>query len=84
MAALGCLVAEFGAELNIELEGTLQARLESSEIHLRGIIVTGETEEEKQVLANIWCQGGRPAAFERTTGSVALTVAPTPEQDKEG
>lgn len=58
----------------------MKAELEPEEMQYRGISVISETEEEKQVLENIWSQKGRPAMLGRMhDGSVQLVVAPTPE-----
>ena len=83
MTTLGRMVAEMGGELNIEFEGTLHARLESDKVEYRGVNITGETEEEKQVLLNIWNQHGRPVALDRQGGSVTITIAPVAEDEKE-
>lgn len=61
----------------------MKVQLEDPEIQHRGILVTSENEEEKQVLKNIWCQKGRPASFGRVGDSVSITIAPTPEEEKE-
>lgn len=65
----------------IEREVILKAELEPEEMKYRGIFLTSETEEEKQVLENIWSQKGRPAMLGRLRdGQVQLVLAPTPEE----
>ena len=49
----------------------------------RGVSLISETEEEKQVLTNLWNQKGGPAMLARYgDGNVQLIIAPSP--DKEG
>lgn len=58
----------------------MKARLEDKTIQHRGIIVTSETEEEREVLLNLWVNKGRPAMFSRDPGLVEIIIAPTPEE----
>ena len=56
----------------------MKVRLEPEGVQYRGISVVSETEEEKQILENIWIQKGRPVMFNRMTdGQVQLVMAPT-------
>lgn len=58
----------------------MRAELEVKEIQYRGVSLTSETEEEKQVLNNIWNQKGQPAAWARlSNGQIQLVIAPTPD-----
>lgn len=58
----------------------MKAELEVKEIRYRGVSLISETEEEKQVLIDIWNQQGRPAMLGRMSdGQVQLVLAPTPE-----
>ena len=61
----------------------MKAELEISSLTHRGISVISETEEEKQVLENIWNQNGRPAMLGRMQdGQIQLVVAPTVEENE--
>ena len=58
----------------------MKAELESKEIKHRGILLISETEEESQVLTDLWIQKGRPAGFERKIDHVEIIIAPSPEE----
>lgn len=61
----------------------MKAELETKEILYRGVSLISETEEEKQVLTNLWNQKAGPAMLARAEGGqVQLIIAPSP--DKEG
>jgi len=61
----------------------MKAELEPKEMQYRGVSLISETEEEKQVLTNLWNQKGGPAMLARYgDGNVQLIIAPSP--DKEG
>lgn len=61
----------------------MKAELEVKEMPHRGVSLISETEEEKQVLTNLWNQKGGPAMLGRMgDGNVQLVIAPSP--DKEG
>jgi len=56
----------------------MKAILESAALKNRGVFLTSETEEEKQVLENIWIQNGRPVEMARLgDGQFEITIAPT-------
>lgn len=56
----------------------MKARPEDKRIRLRGVIITAETDEEKEILFNIWHDHGAPVAFGRLEdGNFELTVSPT-------
>ncbi len=51
---------------------------------LGGIIIEAETPEEAELLAYLWCNRSKMAAFERRKdGMTSLTLAPTPESEDE-
>ncbi|MDP2730599.1 MAG: hypothetical protein Q8O55_08945 [Dehalococcoidales bacterium] len=58
----------------------MKARLEDKTVEHRGIIITSETEEEKEVIRSLWINQGRPAMFSRDGALVSITIAPTPEE----
>lgn len=59
----------------------MKAELEPKEMQFRGVFLLSETEEEKQVLTNIWNQKGGPAMLGRMRdGNVQLVIAPSPEE----
>jgi len=59
----------------------LKAKLETIPVKGRGVEIESETEEEKQVLENIWNTHGGLAALARIEGGqVQLVVAPTVEE----
>ncbi len=62
----------------------MKAKLEPKEIQHRGVSLTSETEEEKQILTDCWVQQCSPAMFARVEGGqVELVIVPTPlEVDK--
>jgi hypothetical protein len=62
----------------------VKANLESKEIHNRGVSLTSETDEEKEVLTNLWTnfwvRKVGPAKFARLPdGQVQIVFAPTIE-----
>ena len=58
----------------------MKAELESEELKNRGISLMSETDEEKQVLENIWNQNGRPVGMARLgDGQFEITIAPDAE-----
>ena len=60
----------------------MKAELEVKEITLRGVLLTSETEEEKQVLMNLWLDKGRPAMLARLgDGNVQFGIAPSPTEE---
>jgi len=62
----------------------MKAKLEGSAVQYRGIIVESETDEEKEVLVNIWNTQGLPVAIGRAASPThlgfALTIAPYPDK----
>jgi len=63
----------------------MKARLETTSVQYRGVVLVSETEEEKKVLWDIWNSSGAPVTVGKLDdGSVELIVAPTPEDDKKG
>jgi len=49
----------------------------------RGVEIESETEEEKQVLENIWnTHGGLAVLTRKDDGSIQLVVAPTVEENE--
>lgn len=57
----------------------MKARLEAIPVKGKGVEIESETEEEKQVLAQIWNTRGRLAMLTRKDdGMVQLVVAPDP------
>ncbi len=62
----------------------MKAELEPKEMQRRGVSLVSETEEEKQVLTDLWNNKGRPALWSKLQGgNVQLVIAPTPP-DKDG
>ncbi len=60
----------------------MKARLESTSVQYRGVVLVSETEEEKRILWDIWNSKGRPVTVGKLAGgSVELVVAPTPENE---
>ena len=58
----------------------MKAELESKEINNRGVILTSETEEEKQMLTKLWNQKAAPAMLTRSDdGQMEIIIAPAPE-----
>ena len=55
----------------------MKAELESKEINNRGVILTSETEEEKQMLTKLWNQKAAPAMLTRSDdGQMEIIIAP--------
>jgi len=60
----------------------MKAKLEDIPVKARGVEIESETEEEKQVLENIFNTHGRPAVLSRKDdGNVQLVVAPSFEDE---
>ena len=61
----------------------MKAELESKDIKPnRGVSLISETEEEKQMLVNLWNQKARPVMLLQIMGDEAqLVIAPTPEPE---
>ena len=58
----------------------MKAKLETIPVKGRGVEIESETEEEKQVLENIWnTHGGLAVLTRMKDGNVQLVVAPTAE-----
>ena len=61
----------------------MKARLEDIPVKGRGVEIQSETEEEKQVIENIWnTHGGLAALTREDDGSIKLVVAPTVEENE--
>ena len=61
----------------------MKASLEDTSIQHRGVILTSETDEEREVLRDIWCSKGRPASLGKLdNGSIELVVAPTSDDQE--
>lgn len=59
----------------------MRAILEEASVQYRGVVLTSETDEERQILRNIWTGKGRPASVGKLDdGNIELVVAPTPEE----
>lgn len=59
----------------------MKAELEPKEIQYQGVSIISETEEEKQILLNLWNQKARPAILGRlSNGQVEIIFVPTPEE----
>ncbi len=58
----------------------MKAELEPKEMTYRGVSLISETEEEKQVLTNLWTQKGGPAMFGQRDGNVLIVIAPSPDK----
>ncbi len=60
------------------------AQLETGPLQYPGIIVTSTTEEESQVLDNLWKKYGRPVLLRKLLdGNTELVIAPTPDPEEE-
>jgi len=60
----------------------MKAKLEDVPVEARGVELESETDEEKQVLENIWNTHGGLAVLTRTEdGNVQLIVAPSLEDE---
>lgn len=60
----------------------MKAKLEDLQIAGRGVVIESETEEEKQMLENIWNNHGGLAMLARNDdGTVTLVIAPTAEDN---
>ena len=63
----------------------MEVKIESSKIKNRGVILTSQNLEEKEILLNIWNKEGRPVSLERKDGNISVTIAPTPvPEDRKG
>lgn len=63
----------------------MEVKVESNKIKNRGVILTSQNLEEKEILMNIWNNEGRAVSIARANGNVSITIAPTPslEEGKE-
>lgn len=61
----------------------MKAKLEDKRIENRGVIITSETMEEKQLLFDIWHRGANPVVFSKEKDMVSIVIAPIPEEKKE-
>lgn len=60
----------------------MKAKVETIPVQARGVEIESETEEEKQILENIWNTHGGLASLERTPeGNVKLVVVPMVEKE---
>ena len=58
----------------------MKAKLEDIPVKARGVEIESETEEEKQMLENIWnTHGGLVVLSRKEDGNVQLVVAPSLE-----
>ena len=57
----------------------MKAELETGEVQNRGIEITSENEDDKQILLNIWNGHGGPMVLTRNGDAVTILLAPTPE-----
>ena len=65
-------------------EDDMKAKLETIPVKGRGIEIESETEEETQILKNIWnTHGGLAVLTRKEDGNIQLVVAPTVEDDKQ-
>lgn len=62
----------------------MEAKIESPGVKYRGVLLTSQNLEEKEILLNIWNNGGRPVTLYRNGGNVCIGIAPTPEEEKDG
>ncbi|MBA7677960.1 hypothetical protein ES703_86227 [subsurface metagenome] len=61
----------------------MKARIEDIPVKGRGVEIESETEEEKQVIEQIWnTHGGLAMLTRKDDGNVELVVAPTVEDDE--
>ena len=61
----------------------MKAKLETIPVKGRGIEIESETEEEKQIIEQIWRTGGGIASLtKKEDGMVKLVVAPAVEEVK--
>ncbi len=59
----------------------MKAKLEETSVQHRGVVLTSETDEEREILRNIWAHKGRPVSVGKLDdGNIELVVAPTPEE----
>ena len=60
----------------------MKAKIENIPVQARGVEIESETEEEKQLLKNIWNTHGGLASMARTeNGNIQLVVAPMVEKE---
>ena len=60
----------------------MKAKLETIPVKRRGVEIESETEEERQMLDNIWNTHGGLVSWARTeNGNILLVVAPSAEVD---
>ena len=61
----------------------MKAKLEDIPVKARGVEIESETEEEKQMLTNIWnTHGGLVVLSRKEDGNVQLVVAPSLEDEE--
>ena len=60
----------------------MKTKVETIPVQARGVEIESETEEEKQILENIWNTHGGLASMARTeNGNIQLVVAPMVEKE---
>jgi len=60
----------------------MKAKLETIPVKRRGVEIESETEEERQMLDNIWnTHGGLVSRARTENGNIQLVVAPSAEVD---
>ena len=62
----------------------MKAELEPEAMQYRGVSLISETEEEKQILTNLWNQKAGPAIWGRMMGdgNIQLVIAPSPNKEE--
>lgn len=55
----------------------MKAQLEPALTYCRGIILTAETDEEKEILQEMLTRRVRIVSFSKDTGTISITIAPT-------
>ena len=57
----------------------MKATLEETGPPYRGVILTSETEEDREIVRDIWCGRWRPASLGKLPdGNLEVVIAPTP------
>jgi len=57
----------------------MKATLEETVPQHRGVVLTSETEEDREILRDIWCGRWRPASFGKLPdGNLEVVIAPPP------
>lgn len=60
----------------------MKAKLETIPVKARGVEIESETDDERQILEDIWNTHGGLASMTRTNdGNIQLVVAPTVENE---